>query len=148
MASDRGDDTRRHRATSRREYLLASATVGVVGLAGCGGGSEPEHQGGTVVLDNRSDGPERFHVAVAAGADAAPVEVDLDGGQREVREAYVTASEGTAVTLEGWFGIVKDGVETVEFYPSGGDGTGPQTVHMVLDNAVSVDWNWETKPGK
>jgi hypothetical protein len=134
--------------TTRRDYLLATTTVGATVLAGCsGGGSDPEYPGGTVVLDNQSDGPERFHVAVATGADAAPLAVDLDGGQREVHEGYVSTSEGTAVTLEGWFGIVEEGIETVEFYPSGGGGDGPQVAHMVLTNAVSVEWHWETAAG-
>jgi hypothetical protein len=113
-----------------------------------GGGDEPEHPGGTVVLENRGEAQEAFNVDPVGGAVAEPIDDHrLKGGETAVHERYVTAEPGTAVTLEGWFTFGRDEEKPVEFYPAGADGQPPQVAHMILSNAVSVAWRWETAAG-
>lgn len=134
---------------TRRATLRAVAPLAVTALAGCTQflpGQPPgyDYPAGSLVVDSQVDTAATVFVEVVDGP-AATLDTTVDRLETVVREEFVTAPEGTAVTLAG---RVEDGEPTeFEFYPGGDGETPPQVALFTIGNVEEGVGVWSAGRG-
>lgn len=137
---------------SRRSVLAGVAGVGIGVTPGCLGvlpapdTSEPVYPGGTLRIQHTGSSPLAVHVEVLESGYSAEYDAELDAGAIVVREAFVTAEEGTVVTLAARLGPDGDPT-TFEFLPGGGVETPPEVAILTVENEVEASAIWKATAG-
>lgn len=137
----------------RRKYITAlGGSLALVSLSGCAGilptssDDDPEHPGGTLVVENTADSALGVTVSIVQRDDSPQVETDVPAGETVTEREFISAPEGEVVTLSAVIGDDGDPT-TFDFLPGGGEDAPPEVAQLSIENSVEESATWTARPG-